>query len=129
MNFVAFLRFLIVGGTAFGIDAAITLGLLSFGLIPWVARVPAIATAMLAAWWLNRRFTFQARVAATRGEALKYFVVASSAAILNYVFFLVLVAQDIGVAIALVLATSAQAVFSFFAFRQFVFGRRTPGNS
>lgn len=122
-----FLRFVLVGGAGFAIDAGITYALILSGLSPGVARVPAIGLAMLATWLANRHFTYQVAAEKSPGEALRYGVVAAVFALLNYLLYLLLVHLGVHPALSVALATVTQTFFSFHAYRRFVFReRRTP---
>ena len=64
------LAFLVSGGTAFLVDALVlTLLTAVVGLHPILARVAAIALAMVAGWLMHRTFTFRVR----RGRACPSF--------------------------------------------------------
>jgi len=57
-----FSRFLVVGTLGFLIEAAILFlfnGILGLG--PLLARIPSFSVAVLATWWMNRRYTFAAK--------------------------------------------------------------------
>lgn len=57
-----FSRFLVVGTLGFLIDAAILFIFnTALGLSPLLARIPSFSVAVVATWWLNRAYTFQAR--------------------------------------------------------------------
>jgi putative flippase GtrA len=122
----AFLRFLLVGGSGFLVDAGLTMLLLRLGQQPWQARLPALLAAMLFTWWANRRFTYQVRRSGSAAEAGRYVVVAAVVATGNYGLFLLLVAVGLPALLALVLATTAQTLVSFMAYRHFVFRRAAP---
>ena len=119
-----FLRFLIVGGTGFLIDAGITLLLVKSFVVPWVARIPAIATAMLFTWIANRYFTYAAKAQPTHREAVAYFSVAMAMAALNYGVYVALISAGLLPIVAVTLATVCQTVASFHGYKRFVFGRK-----
>lgn len=55
-----FIRFCLVGGIGFAVDALVLLLLLNiFGDHPLLARIPSIALAIVTTWLLNHYFTFQ----------------------------------------------------------------------
>lgn len=122
-----FLRFLLVGGLGFLIDAGITQGLVALGLHPALARLPALALAMAFTWLANRRFTYGVQTARSLGEGGRYAMVALGMAMLNYLAYLLLVRQGLWPALAVTIATAAQTVLSFHAYRVLVF--RNSGTS
>lgn len=117
-----FVRFLIVGGLGFAIDAGLTLSLVDVGLQPWQARVPAILSAMAFTWLANRRFTYRPSAARKLVEAGRYAAVALVMATGNYLLFVALVGLGMPALAAVVVATACQTVASFWAYRRFVFG-------
>lgn len=117
-----FLRFVVIGGLGFAVDAGLTLLLIRAGLPPWQARVPAILAAMSWTWLANRRFTYQASQAKPLVEAARYGAVAVVMACGNYGLFIALVALGVPAFPSVVVATACQTVVSFWAYKRFVFG-------
>jgi putative flippase GtrA len=117
----AFLRFVLVGGTGFAIDAGLTLGLILVGLSPVLARGPAILCAMAFTWSANRVFTYRARHRRSAAEAVRYATVAAVMAGFNYLLYLGLLWWGLAPIAAVTLATAVQTVLSFKAYRRFVF--------
>ncbi len=117
-----FLRFLVIGGTGFVVDAGLTLLLIRAGLQPWQARVPSILAAMAWTWLANRRFTYRSSDAKSWGEAARYATVALIMACGNYGLFIALVALGMPALASLIVATACQTVVSFWAYKRFVFG-------
>lgn len=118
----AFGRFLLVGGTGFGIDVGITMVLIGLTGNAWLARIPAIATAMFFTWMLNRSFTFSVKSRRTSREAVRYLAVALLMALGNYVVYGILLKLAVWPVAAIAIATAIQAVGSFYGYRRFVFG-------
>lgn len=114
-----FVRFVFVGLAGFGLDAGLTAGLAAGGFDPRVARVPAIAAAMLFTWGLNRGFTF--RSAAPFASLLPYLLVAAMVAGLNYLLFVLLIALGLGPFPAVAGATAVSMLLSFAGYRKLVF--------
>lgn len=114
-----FLRFAVVGLAGFALDAGLTTALAVGGLDPRAARVPAILTAMLLTWWLNRGFTF--RTAAPLASVLPYLLVAMAVAALNYLLFVWLIGQKLSVLPAVAAATGVSMLLSFVSYRSLVF--------
>ena len=119
-----FFRFLVVGSLGFLIDAGLTSLLIRVDVSPFLARIPAIAFAMLFTWLVNRRFTFAVKEERSGREAIKYALVAFATAAFNYIVYYVLVAQGVVVAVAVALATGAQVALSFYGYRHFAFAER-----
>jgi len=116
-----FLRFLLVGGAGFLIDAGLTWMLIVLGLRPWWARVPAILAAMAFTWLANRHFTYAIKSARTANEATRYFLTAIVMALMNYGIYVFLVNNGVMAVLAVALATGCQAVLSFYVYRDLVF--------
>ena len=116
-----FVRFLLVGGSGFVIDAGITWLLLASGAAAWLARIPAILAAMAFTWLANRHFTYALTTARSASEATRYFLMAAFMAGLNYAVYLLLVQAGLAAVPAVALATGLQAGLSFFAYRDIVF--------
>ncbi len=126
---MAFLRFLLVGGLGFVVDAGLTLLLIRIGWAPETARIPAIATAMLFTWLANRLFTFRVAHKGSVGELARYVAVALGAACFNYLVYRLLLSQGLQPLPAIVVATAAQAVLSFLAYRHLVFRLGRPATT
>lgn len=116
-----FLRFILVGGSGFLIDAGITTLLISLGFPSWLARIPAICLAMAYTWIANRYFTYAVKTARSSKEAVRYASVAAVMALINYGIYFVLVQYGILPAIAVTIATACQTILSFHCYRRFVF--------
>ena len=116
-----FLRFLMVGGSGFLIDAGLTYLGIAWGMAPWLARIPAIASAMAYTWLMNRCFTYRVATARSASEATRYALVALAMALLNYLIYVALVAGGLAPLAAVILATGCQTILSFHAYRRFVF--------
>lgn len=118
---MAFIRFLIVGGLGFVIDSGITLTLIYFGLSAFIARLPAILSAMAFTWLANRRITFRLGTKPTGKEVMRYFTVAISMACFNYLLFSLLIMLDLPAFLAITFATATQTVLSFYGYKKLVF--------
>jgi putative flippase GtrA len=83
-----FLRFALVGGTGFLIDAAL-LAILHHGagFDPFSARVLSISASAFSTWRLNRRITFEPSGRHQASEGLRYGVVAALTAGVNYLLY------------------------------------------
>lgn len=115
--------FLVSGGTAFVVDAALTLALTYAGLNAFAARLIAIMVAMVVAWLMHRRFTFAVKAPPSLREFMKFAAVAWSANALNYGIYavLLLVWPALWPFAAMVVSTAVAMVFSYLGFRLGVF--------
>jgi putative flippase GtrA len=119
--------FIFSGGLAFLIDAGITAALhYGAGADPFSSRLVGIVVAMVAAWLLHRRITFDVAAAASLGEFTRFVGVAGSANALNYAIYALILLWRPAVwpLAALVCSTAVATVFSYLGFRLGVF--RTP---
>jgi putative flippase GtrA len=122
------LGFLVSGGVAFSTDALLLWLLTSFaGLHPILARPFAIACAMVAGWLMHRTLTFAVPSPPSALEFARYAGVQWTAAGVNYGAFVlvVLLRPEIAPLLALVVATIASVLISYFGMRFGVF--RAPG--
>lgn len=124
----SFLKFLVIGGLGFVIDAGLTMGLIHAGLLPLIARPPAIIAAMVFTWLANRQHTFRVKKERSWAEAARYGTVAVVAACLNYLIYSGLVTFSLAPFLAIVFATAVVAVFSYFAYKHFAFGASAQTN-
>jgi putative flippase GtrA len=124
-----FLRFALVGGTGFFVDA----GLLAtfhhvVGLDPFTSRLISISISALTTWRLNRSLTFGASGRHQAVEGARYALVAAVTAALNYAIYaaaLIIWPHLPPVAVA-VGATIAAMGFSYAGYSRFVFQRVRP---
>jgi putative flippase GtrA len=118
------LRFGIAGGLGFIVDAGVLMLLLHTTAIgPFIARVIAIALAMVTTFVFNRTFTFERSGDSLAAEGFRYGSVGITAALVNYGLYsaLLLSVPDLQPLAAMVFATAAATVFSFFGYSRFVF--------
>ena len=121
--------FLLSGGTAALVDAAVTTGLIHLaGRDPFSARLAGIVVAMVVAWLMHRRITFAVTAPPSLREFGKFAAVAWSANALNYAIYAVilLVKPEFSPLIALIISTGIAAVFSYLGFRLGVFREPPP---
>ncbi len=122
------LAFLVSGSTAFTVDA-LTLELLTrvIGLHPILARLGAIALAMVAGWLMHRTYTFEVKAPPSVAEFVRYAGVAWSAAAINYGVFVLVVLAYPGIEplAALVVSSVAAMTFAYLGMRFAAF--RQPG--
>jgi len=121
--------FVLSGGTAAVVDAAITTALIAFaGLDPFTARLLAILVAMVAAWLMHRRITFNVATPPSWREFLRFAAVAWSANALNYVIYaaILLTRPATPPILALIVSTAVTTFFSYAGFRLGVFRQPPP---
>jgi putative flippase GtrA len=97
------------------------LALTRAGVPALVARIPAITTAMIATWLLNRSLTFRISAPRSGGELARYVAVALCTAALNYALYSVLVLIGVPPVPAVAISTICLTFFSFMAYRLFAF--------
>jgi putative flippase GtrA len=124
-----FLRFALVGGTGFAVDALV-LSLLHYvvGLDPFSARVVSMCSATFTTWRLNRAHTFGESKHSQAHEGFRYATVAAMAAGVNYaVYALALILwRDMPPIAALVAGSGSAMAFSYAGYSRVVFsGART----
>ncbi|MFN3830849.1 MAG: GtrA family protein [Allorhizobium sp.] len=121
-----FLRFVVVGATGFIVDAGVLWLFLTFTPVgPLAARIVAIAVAMTTTWLLNRHFTFGASKRSMVSEGFRYGFIGVVTSLINYgVYALLLIgAPLLSPYAALVFASIAAMLFSFFGYSRYVFRR------
>jgi putative flippase GtrA len=125
------IRFLVVGGVGFSVDAATYHLLRDFGLVPETARLASLGWATAVTWLLNRRFTFGASERHAAEEGLRYLMVTCVAQGLNYVTFLTIIDLLPGLPHIAAIGCSAAiaAVFSFTGHHFFSFAPRAQVSS
>ena len=123
------IRFAMVGGTGFLIDAGL-LAMLhhAFSVDPFTARLVSISASALTTWRLNRIVTFGESDGSQAAEGLRYALVAALAAGLNYGLYAVTLLfrpewPPVTVAIG---ATLVAMFFSYAGYSRFAFQRERP---
>ena len=121
--------FVASGGVAFVVDASVLAVLTkALGLDPFLARLAAIAVAMVAAWLMHRTFTFPVNKPPSLGEFAGFAALASGSNALNYALYslVLLVRRDTPPLVALVAATTVAMCTSYLGMRFGVFRRVRP---
>jgi putative flippase GtrA len=123
-----FLRFAIVGGAGFFVDAAIlAFGLQVLGLDPYSARMLSYLGAATFTWWGNRLFTFADSASAERRahEWGRFVAVNAVGAVVNYGVYAALVAfapaHLNNPFVALAAGSLSGLAFNFFGSKRFVY--------
>jgi putative flippase GtrA len=119
-----FLRFALVGGAGFLVDAGILAVLHNLaGLDPFSARLISVAVATLVTWRLNRGLTFGASERSQAHEGVRYATVAALAVGINYLVYCLSLVFFRGLPplAALVVGTVAAMGFSYAGYSRFVF--------
>lgn len=121
-----FIRFALVGGIGFLIDAGL-LALLHYGagLDPYSARLISITASAFTTWRLNRSLTFGASDRSQASEGFRYALVAAATAGFNYLVYaaLLLTFPSLPPISAAVAATLAAMFFSYAGYSRLVFQR------
>lgn len=118
-----FLRFALIGGLGFVVDAGLLLALIGAGSGPFIARIASLLAAMLVTWRLNRALTFGASHDGAIREGLRYLAVAASVAVLNYAIYagLLLGIPACPPLLATAFSTGACMLISFAGYGRFAF--------
>ncbi|WP_156911999.1 GtrA family protein [Kaistia adipata] len=121
----------VAGLSAFAVDAAILSLLVQLGADPYLARLVAIACAMVVGWLANRTWTFRAPGPPRLGEFLRYASVASLSVAVNYAVYAAVLAAWSGATPlrALVAGTAVATLLSYLGYRLFAFGGVRPAAS
>ncbi len=118
------MRFVLVGGTGFAIDAILLKTIVVADLAgPLSARIFSIALAGLVTWQLNRNFTFAPSGDKKLTEATRYSGVIVVASLVNYVVYagLMLAMPALEPLVALVASSIGAMGFSYVGYDRFVF--------
>jgi putative flippase GtrA len=115
------LRFVFVGIIGFVVDGGGTWMLVKFGVPPIAARVPALLSAIVVTWLLNRSLTFRVTKPRSRAELTRYVAVALSSAAMNFLLYSLLIFLGVHPLIAVAIATLVLLAYSFLAYRRLVF--------
>ena len=119
-----FLRFALVGGTGFLIDAALLTALHNgVGIDPFTARLISICASAFTTWRLNRSLTFGASDRSQATEGARYAAVAALTAAFNYCLYALalIISPTLPPVVAMVGATVAAMLFSYVGYSRFVF--------
>ena len=120
-RWVRLLRFGIVGSIGFVVDAGIVVLLVRAGVHPYLARIPALTSAIFVTWALNRTFTYKVSVKRNLGEVCRYSGIALSSAFMNYLCYALLVFLGCPLVVAVGIASVLLLTFSYYAYGRFVF--------
>ena len=114
------------GVVAFGVDSAVTLLLTRLAGAPvLIARLAAIALAMIASWLINRTITFPVSGPPSLVEFVRFAAVAWTAAALNYAVFaaLIFVEPTLHPIAAIAIASLCAMALSYLGMRFGVFNK------
>ncbi|GGB70399.1 hypothetical protein GCM10011503_18840 [Henriciella pelagia] len=116
-------RFGLIGGLGFIVDAGLLALLIQSGSDPFLARLVSILAAMVVTWRLNRSLTFGASADGQVREAGRYFTIAIGVAILNYAIYsaILLMLPACPPVLATAIATAICTIASFFGYGRFAF--------
>jgi len=120
------LRFGIVGGIGFAVDASmLAVFHHGLGIDPFAARVFSIVLAALTTWRLNRSVTFGSSDHGQVKEGFRYYCVVAFSAGINYAIYSAILLSINGFSpiLATVAATGCAMTISYIGYSQFVFRR------
>ncbi|WP_284360778.1 GtrA family protein [Candidatus Phycosocius spiralis] len=110
------MRFIIVGGLGFGLDAALVFGLLHLGFNVYVCRVVSLCAVLGFTYLLNRMATFVAAGPPSWREFLAYVVASLLALGVNYGVFVGALWLHAPVLLAMMAGTGLAAVLNFLSY-------------
>jgi putative flippase GtrA len=111
-------RFGIVGGLAFGLDAAVLALIIHLGASPYTARGVSVAAAIVFTWWLNRQLTFRTAAPSSWAEFRGYVLQSLFGAGVNYAVYATALYLGTGTLIALIFGTGTASAFNFVRYRK-----------
>lgn len=120
------LRFAVVGGMGFVVDAALlALLIATTPLGPFVSRLASIGFALTVTWLCNRSLTFGPSGRGIAAEGARYGGVGITTSIVNYLVYcgLLIVLPGLPVLAALVLASLTAMLLSYLGYSRLVFDR------
>lgn len=120
------IRFAVVGGLGFVVDATVLALLLrTTALDPFTARLISIAVALAATWQLNRHLTFGASSRPVAVEGARYGGIGIATSIVNYLAYSAALwsLPSLPPLAALVIGSGVAMAFSFLGYSRFVFDR------
>lgn len=117
--------FLFAGAVGFAVDMGVLWLLLNFKLLdPFSARAPAIGSALLCTYMINRTFTFGASHRKVAVEGVRYGSVGLASTAINYSVYsgLLLILPSISPYVALIFGSGSATTFAYLGYSRFVFG-------
>ena len=126
-RFYEFIRFCVVGGIAFCVDAAVLELLILLGASAAIARMGSIAVALHVSYLLHGRFTYRIAQGYTLKRWRAFLVSNTAGAAINYGLFMLLNYLALGATaeasrlVALLIATAVTMLFNYWANRRFAF--------
>lgn len=121
--------FVVAGASGFAVDAGLLHLLITYTAIgPYVARVISMAIAMMVTWQINRNFTFEGSGRTAVDEGVRYTFIGVLGAVMNYAVYATVIFSFplIQPVAAVVAASLAAMIFSYFGYSRFVFGSGKP---
>jgi putative flippase GtrA len=117
--------FLFAGAVGFVVDMGVLWLLLEFKLLdPFTARAPAIGSALVCSYIINRTFTFGASHRKVAVEGVRYGGVGLVSTLINYSVYsgLLLALPGISPYLALIFGSGSATTFAYLGYSRFVFG-------
>ena len=117
--------FLFAGAVGFTVDMGVLWLLLEFKLLdPFTARAPAIGSALLCTYLINRTFTFGRSHRKVAVEGVRYGSVGLASTLINYSVYsgFLLVLPRLSPYVALIFGSGSATLFAYLGYSRFVFG-------
>ncbi len=121
------LRFAVIGGVGFVVDAGLLTLFAFVGVDPFLGRLVSLPSAILTTWRLNRTITFGASQTSQVTEAARYSGVALVIAGVNYAIYAAVLTgfPTIEPVLAVLCATAISATLSYIGYAKLVFRTET----
>lgn len=110
------LRFVVVGGLAFGLDAGLVFAMVHAGLDKYVSRALSLIVVVLFTFVLNRQATFAATGLPTWHEVIAYVAASLIGLLINYLVFLGASLVNLPLLVAMAAGTLVASTFNFLAY-------------
>lgn len=118
-----FFRFCCIGTIGFVVDSGVTSFGIILGLSPFVARIPAILTALTICYVLHLRFTFKSTAPYSLSGWMKFFMTNMVGSVVNYTVYcgMLFLIPALKVLYALAIASIVALAVNYLLSRRFVF--------
>lgn len=110
------LRFVVVGGLAFGLDAGLVFAMVHSGLDKYVSRALSLIVVVLFTFVLNRQATFAATGLPTWHEVIAYVAASLIGLLINYLVFVGASLVNLPLLVAMAAGTLVASTFNFLAY-------------
>lgn len=110
------LRFVVVGGLAFALDAALVFTMVHLGLEKYLSRALSLVVVVLFTFILNRQATFAAKGMPSLQELIAYVAASLVGLLINYTVFVGATWAQLPLLVAMASGTIIASTFNFLAY-------------